>query len=269
MNKSIGKEHSVQQNSISGSSSDVVNTVDGQVDNRVVELRDTLQRLPLQVTDEMCEQLLSFYAQLIKKNEVMNLTAITEYQEVVEKHFLDSLSLIYVCDPAGKRVLDLGTGAGFPGIPLKIVFPDTSMVLADSLQKRLRFLQEVIENCHLQEIETVHGRAEDLGKVNAPWRESFDVCVSRAVANLSSLSEYCLPFVKVGGCFVSYKSGDAQEETKQAEKAIRILGGKIEQTKTFQLPGTELGRTLILIRKIKATPKQYPRKAGLPGKQPL
>ena len=236
---------------------------------QVEKLRETLERLPLEINDEMCEKLLLFYSMLIEKNKVMNLTAITQYEEVLEKHFLDSLSLIKVCDPTGKRILDLGTGAGFPGIPLKIVFPDTEMVLADSLQKRLRFLDDVIESCELNKIRTVHGRAEDLGKAGSELRESFDLCVSRAVANLSSLCEYCLPFVKTGGCFAAYKSGGADEEIDQAKKAIHILGGKLENNYSFTLPGTDMGRTLILIRKIRNTPRIYPRKAGLPGKQPL
>lgn len=241
----------------------------GNTAEQIRMLRETLERLPLKLDDGMCERLFLFYSMLIEKNKVMNLTAITEYEEVLEKHFLDSLSLVRVCEPGGKRILDLGTGAGFPGIPLKIVFPDTRMVLADSLQKRLRFLDEVIEACELKDVETVHGRAEDLAKTGSALRESFDLCVSRAVANLSSLSEYCLPFVKTGGCFAAYKSGDAAEEISQAQRAVKILGGEIEQVDTFTLPGTTLGRTLVLIRKTKASPRKYPRKAGLPGKQPL
>ena len=167
-----------------------------------------------------------------------------------------------------RSMIDVGTGAGFPGIPLKIAFPHIRIVLLDSLNKRLRFLNQVIEELDLEDITTLHGRAEDHAK-KAEYREKFDLCASRAVANLSTLSEYCLPFVKKGGSFVSYKSGDSDEEIKQAEKAIKILGGEVVKVDKFMLPGSDMGRALVEIRKIKNTPTRYPRKAGVPGKEPL
>lgn len=238
-------------------------------DERFGMIRETLERLPLHLTDQMCKQLLLFYDLLIEKNKVMNLTAITEFPEVLEKHFLDSLSLVFAGLPEGKSIIDIGSGAGFPGIPLKIVFPDTNVLLADSLQKRVLFLQEVIEQCQLKDIQAMHGRAEDLGKSGSALREQYDLCTSRAVANLSSLAEYCIPFVKKGGIFLAYKSGNVDQELKEAEHAIALLGGKVEDILRFTLPGTDLNRSLIVVRKIQNTNKKYPRKAGLPGKQPL
>lgn len=235
--------------------------------DKVFEAR--LKEIGLSLTDRQYEQFDQYYEILVEWNKVMNLTGITEYEEVNEKHFLDSLSIVKSCDMTNvSSLIDVGTGAGFPGIPLKIVFPEIKVVLLDSLNKRIRFLDEVIEKLGLTGIETIHGRAEDFAK-KADYREKFDLCVSRAVANLATLSEYCLPYVKVGGYFVPYKSEEVDEEVEQARNAAKILGGTIEEVDKFKLQGTEIGRSFIKIKKIKSTAKRYPRKAGLPAKEPL
>ncbi len=232
-------------------------------------LKDRLEALDIVLDQEQIDQFDKYYEILVEWNKVMNLTGITEYQEVVEKHFLDSLSIVKVMDmDQAERVIDIGTGAGFPGIPLKIAFPKLDIVLLDSLNKRIRFLDHVIEELGLEGIRTIHGRAEDFAR-DGKYRERFDLCVSRAVANLSSLSEYCLPYVKVGGRFVSYKSGDIGEEVNDASKAIALLGGKKERIEKFQLPDTDIQRSFVVIRKTKNTQKRYPRKAGMPTKEPL
>ena len=178
--------------------------------DKQIEIKDAFQMLRISLTDRQAEQLLNYYDLLIKKNKVMNLTAITEFEEVLCKHFIDSLMICRLEEPKGS-LIDMGTGAGFPGIPLKIVYPDLHVVLVDSLNKRISFLQDVIQKLGLEHIKAVHGRAEELAK-KKEYREQFDYCVSRAVANLSSLSEYCLPFVKIGGSFISYKSAKVQDE---------------------------------------------------------
>ena len=232
-----------------------------------------LEQLSITLSGEQKQQFLTYYEYLVEKNKVMNLTAITEYEEVITKHFLDSLAVVKTScfkpeKMAGKRLIDIGTGAGFPGIPLKIAFPELEILLLDSLNKRINFLNEVTEMLGLTKINTVHGRAEDYAKQKG-YRESFDFCVSRAVANLSTLSEYCIPFVKQGGCFISYKSGSVDQELIQAEKAVKILGGQREEVVRFSLADTDMDRSFVVIRKAKPTPKKYPRKAGLPSKEPL
>lgn len=223
----------------------------------------------LSMTDEQKEKFATYYTMLVEKNKVMNLTAITEFTEVVEKHFLDSISLVRVIDlNQPLTVLDLGTGAGFPGIPLKIMFPKLKITLADSLNKRILFLDEVIEVLELEDITTLHARAEEMAH-NKTYRESFDLCVSRAVANLSTLSEYCLPFIKTSGKFVSYKSGEVDDEVKEAKKAIFLLGGALDEVVKFDLSNHEIHRSFVVIKKQHATPKTYPRKAGTPAKSPL
>lgn len=235
--------------------------------DKQIEIRDAFQMLRISLTDRQAEQLLNYYDLLIEKNKVMNLTAITEFEEVLCKHFIDSLIICRLEEPKG-NLIDMGTGAGFPGIPLKIVYPDLHVVLVDSLNKRISFLQDVIQKLGLEHIKAVHGRAEELAK-KKEYREQFDYCVSRAVANLSSLSEYCLPFVKIGGSFISYKSAKVQDELKTGERAILLLGGSLERREDFVLPGSDISRCLLQIRKVKSTPAKYPRKAGIPTKEPL
>lgn len=228
-----------------------------------------LYELGINLSLKQREQFDKYYELLVEWNKVMNLTGITEYDEVNLKHFIDSLSVVRVVDMKSvKRVIDVGTGAGFPGIPLKIAFPDTEILLLDSLNKRVKFLNEVITTLGLENITAIHGRAEDIAK-NKFYREQFDLCVSRAVANLSTLCEYSLPFLWISGSFVSYKGEYSENEIKQAEKAVDILGGKISKIDRFKLPGTDMGRSLIKIDKVKKTPGKYPRKAGLPAKEPI
>ena len=215
------------------------------------------------------KQVTDFYEYLVEKNNVMNLTGITEFQEVLIKHFLDSLACVKAVDMSRiKRIMDIGTGAGFPGVPLKIAFPHLEACRLDSLKKRVNFLEETFQMLKLENITAIHGRAEEYAK-NKQYRETYDLCVSRAVSNLATLSEYCLPYVKTGGYFISYKSGTVQEEVEQAQKAVKILGGKIQDVVYFQLPDSEIQRSLVVIEKIKATPGRYPRKAGTPLKEPL
>ena len=231
--------------------------------------RNILEQWKIPFSEKQQEQLTVYYEMLVEKNKVMNLTAITEFEDVLEKHFLDSIAIArYVNLTGNLSVIDLGTGAGFPGMPLKILFPNLKITLADSLNKRILFLNEVIDALKLEGVTTVHGRAEDLA-VNGNYREQYELCVSRAVANLSTLSEYCLPFVKVGGSFISYKSGEIEEELTAAKKAIFLLGGKTEKVIPFQLDGTDINRSFVVINKEKKTPKTYPRKSGTPSKKPL
>lgn len=229
-----------------------------------------LEELGISLNETQSQQFQDYYELLTEWNSFMNLTAITEFSQVVAKHFLDSLSLVRAvkAETLRETLIDVGTGAGFPGIPLKIAFPELDICLLDSLGKRVKFLQAAIDKLGLEKIKAVHGRAEDYGK-HPDYREAFDFCVSRAVANLNLLGEYCLPFVKTGGRFISYKSGNVKEELKGAEQALKLLGGKPEETQFFTLSGTDMERSLVCIKKIKPTPKKYPRKAGIPAREPL
>lgn len=275
-------------------------------------IRTSIQALNLAIDDEQLGKLYHFYKLVVEENTKINLTAITDYNEFILKHYVDSLSLYLLKDDfpevvnllerLNSKVLDLGTGGGFPGIPLAIVFPQADYTLLDSLQKRIRFLQSAVTECSIPNVEPIHGRAEDFAR-QTTYREQFDLCVSRAVANLSTLVEYALPFVKVGGCFVSYKGADVEEEIRGAEYTVEELGGEIAHIGQFSLPAlnsdintaknnsdqitkdfnaatsfseneitkqqAEIYRTLVIIKKIKSSNNKYPRKAGIPSKKPL
>lgn len=245
-------------------------------------LIDTFQAAGLTLNEEKAERFLCYEALLLKRNEVMNLTAITEHKDIVLKHFLDSCMLLTEpnlrellkegADPASESgslsLLDVGTGAGFPGIPLKIMRPALRITLLDSLKKRVDFLSEVRNALDLRETSCMHARAEDLARTRE-HRDSYDLVVSRAVSALPVLSEYCLPYVKPGGLFVAYKSGNPEEEIRDAKNAIALLSGEIESVFGFRLPESDAARSLILIRKRKPTADAFPRRAGKIGKKPL
>lgn len=220
----------------------------------------------LRLDEGATPSLLRFGELLLEKNKVMNLTAITEPADVAALHFLDSAALLTLTDFKGKSVVDVGTGAGFPGMPLKILEPTIRMTLLDSLGKRITFLQEVCDNLKLTDVACVHARAEEFA---AEHRQSFDFAVSRAVANLSVLCELCLPLVKAGGYFLSMKSVESDEELEAAKKAIQTLGGRVERTADYQIPGTEVVHRVIFIKKITETPKKYPRPFAKIKKNPL
>ncbi len=233
------------------------------------KFENQLNQFDICLNEEQKMQFQKYFELLIEWNKVMNLTAITEREEVNEKHFVDSLAIAKDLDMNNvKQVIDIGTGAGFPGIPLKIAFPHLEIALLDSLQKRVKFLDEVICKLQLKKIYVFHGRAEDYAR-KEEHREKYDLCVSRAVANLASLSEYCIPYVKVDGKFVAYKSGMIDEEVEKSLRAIQILGGKVEKIEKFELPDSDIGRAFVYIKKVKNTSKKYPRKAGIPAKDPL
>lgn len=241
------------------------------MENELILFQNDIAEFNLVLNEHQIAQFMNYYRLLTEWNQVMNLTAITDFAEVCKKHFVDSLSLVKaydLCNVSDLSLLDIGTGAGFPGIPLKIAFPHVKVTLIDSLQKRVNFLQTVINELALQDIAVLHGRAEDFAKDNI-MREAFDLCVSRAVANLSTLSECCLPYVKINGYFISYKSERAAEEITGAQKAILMLGGSLEEQIEFMLPHSDIVRNLIKIRKQKGTPANYPRKAGIPFKKPI
>ena len=231
---------------------------------------EDFEKRALEINVELNEKKIkqfNLYKELLKQwNEKMNLTAITEDNEIMIKHFIDSLTIIqYVED--NSKIIDVGTGAGFPGIPLKIANESINLTLMDSLNKRLIFLDEVKKTLELNNVEMLHGRAEDIGKMEK-YREKYDVVTARAVANMAVLLEYCLPLVKVGGRFICMKGNNLEDELEY-EKALKTFGGEIEKVEKICLPGTEIERNIIVIKKVMKTPKQYPRKAGVPTKKPI
>ncbi|SNS54377.1 16S rRNA m(7)G-527 methyltransferase [Anaerovirgula multivorans] len=238
-----------------------------------MELKKLLQEgsieLGAQIEEKQIHQLLKYKDILLEWNQKMNLTAIEEEKEVIIKHFLDSISCVKIEQLRNNgKLIDVGTGAGFPGIPLKVIFPQLKLTLLDSLNKRINFLKEVCLQLQLEEVEFIHGRAEDYGQEKR-YRETYDYAVARAVAPLNILVEYCLPFVKVGGYFICQKGKALQEELLEAEKAIKVLGGKIVDKEDITLPFSDITHSILLIEKTKQTSTKYPRKAGLPTKNPI
>ena len=231
-------------------------------------LVDACNQIGVKINETQVSQFMKYKDLLLSWNEKMNLTAITDDREVLLKHFADSVSLLPFIDLKGKNVIDVGTGAGFPGLPIKIACPEANLTLLDSLNKRINFLETVVSEIGLSNVTCIHSRAEDGGQ-NKDYREKFDVCVSRAVANLSVLSEYCLPFIKVGGCFVSLKGPDAKPEVIEAMKAIETLGGEIDIVEKVEIPFTDIVHTLVMIKKVRQTPNKYPRKSGKISKNPI
>ncbi len=229
--------------------------------------KEYLDKIKIDVEDSKIEKFFDYMNLLISWNQKINLTAITEEKEIIIKHFIDSLTINKYIENYNK-IYDIGSGAGFPGIPLKILNDNKEFTLIDALNKRIVFLNEIKDKLELKQIELIHGRVEDLAK-NIEYREKGEVVVSRAVANLSTLVEYMLPFVKIGGICICMKGNNISEELKNAEKAINILGGELENIDNFVLPGSDLERNIVIIRKIKNTSSKYPRKAGIPSKKPL
>lgn len=232
-------------------------------------LIESCKQMSIDIDKNKCKQFMDYKDILLEWNQKMNLTTITDEREIILKHFVDSISLakgIQISD--GIHIIDVGTGAGFPGIPIKIVYPKSKVTLLDSLNKRILFLNEVINQLKLDGVECVHSRAEDGGQ-NKIYREKFDLCLSRAVANLAVLSEYCLPFVKVGGYFISLKGPDVLEELENSKKAIKVLGGEIIEIKKVQIPNSDITHSIIMIKKLIQTSSQYPRKAGKASKDPI
>ncbi|HCT64328.1 MAG TPA: 16S rRNA (guanine(527)-N(7))-methyltransferase RsmG [Lachnospiraceae bacterium] len=238
------------------------------MDNRQL-LKDSLEKMGISLSENQTQQFFDYKSLLVEWNEKMNLTAITDEREVIIKHFVDSISILSeVKIEEGAEIIDVGTGAGFPGLPVKIIRPDLKVTLLDSLNKRIGFLDQVCTQLGLENVDNIHSRAEDGGQ-SPMLREKFDYCLSRAVANLAVLSEYCLPFVKVGGMFVSLKGPDAVQEIKDAEIAIKKLGGEVERVIKIEIPNSDITHSLIIIKKIDNTPKVYPRKAGTASKKPI
>jgi len=232
-------------------------------------IRKALAELNTECTDRMLEQFQVYMDGVLEWNEKLNLTAITDRDEFIEKHFVDSLMAVDSDEVRkAESVIDVGTGAGFPGIPLAIVFPEKKFVLMDSLNKRLKVIDDLCERAGIMNVVTAHGRAEELSR-NKLHREKYDLCIARAVANMSTLSEYCLPFIGIGGYFLAYKGPDCEEELNEAKNAIKILGGKIEDVREAEISDFGLSHKIVYVKKIKETPAKYPRKAGTPSKDPL
>ena len=231
------------------------------------KMRESLKELNIELSEKQLNQFYDYMNILIEWNKVMNLTNITEPSEIIQKHFIDSLTVLKHIKE-DDSIIDVGTGAGFPGIPIKIVYPKTKVTLLDSLNKRVKFLNEVISELELKDIKTIHGRAEEIAH-DGNYREKYNIAIARAVASLNVLSEYLSPFVRIGGYAIGMKGTKGKEEAIEAKNAIKILGGEITNIEEFKLPQTDMYRTIIIIEKKKCTDKKYPRKAGTPSKEPL
>lgn len=233
------------------------------------KIKSAFHTMNIHLSDRQAEAFQIYYEMLIQWNENINLTAITEFEQVLMKHFIDSVAVDMVTDMSKiHKIIDVGTGAGFPGIPLKILYPDMELTLLDSLNKRVKYLQAVTKRLELSKVTLIHGRAEEIGRMEE-YREQYDLCVSRAVANLSVLSEYCVPFVKTGGYFISYKAEEVEEEAETAQKAIRCLHCEKPVIEKVRIPGSDIVRSFVIIRKKGRTDMRYPRKPGVPAKNPL
>lgn len=233
------------------------------------QFKEKLSKNNITLSDQQMKQFSTYYEMLVEWNEKVNLTAITEKNEVYLKHFYDSITPSFFEDFSKvESICDVGAGAGFPSLPLKICFPHLQVTIIDSLQKRINFLQELIESLQLTNVELVHSRAEDAGQEQA-YREQFDVVTARAVARMSVLSEYCLPFACIGGKFIALKGANAQEELQDADKAIKTLGGKVIKEESFHLPKEKGERSIIWIEKVNSIPNKYPRQAGTPNRKPI
>lgn len=233
------------------------------------QLRKTLEQLKIPYDDHIIDQFQNYMDSILEWNEKVNLTAITDKDEFIKKHYIDSLACAGCSQiEHAKTIIDIGTGAGFPGIPLAIIYPNKKFLLLDSLNKRLKIIEELASEIGINNVTVLHGRAEEVAQ-KKEYREQFDFCVSRAVANLAVLSEYCIPFVKVGGYFAAYKTGNAEDEINESLKAIKILGGVIEDRKAVNIDDFDLDHQIVMIRKMNKTLAKYPRKAGTPVKEPL
>ena len=231
-------------------------------------LESGAKKLGIELSGEQLEQFETYYREMVEWNKKVNLTAITDHEEVQTKHFLDSLTIVKAVNPDNKRVIDIGTGAGLPGIPLKIAFHGICLTLLEATAKKVKFLEYIVGKLGLGGVKIATGRAEELGH-DANYREKFDIALSRAVAEMPSLAELALPFCKVGGCFIAQKKGDIAGETERALRAIETMGGKLREVKTAEVAGLEEERLLVIIDKVKPTPPQYPRRPGMPVKRPL
>lgn len=238
-----------------------------QIDEFLHEMKEKMKKIDINITDMQIKKFFLYMNLLIEWNQKINLTTIIDPKEIIIKHFVDCGTILkYLKD--GENIIDIGTGAGFPGIPVKILNENLNVTLVDSLNKRINFLNEVIDELNLEKIETIHARIEELGQ-NKNYREKFDIVTSRAVANLATLSEYMLPLNRIGGISICMKGSDVEEELKDSRNAIKVFGGKIGERVQFCLPKSDIGRNVIIVEKVSNTPSKYPRKAGMPAKMPI